>query len=120
MNDFDPQKPFIGTDGLFYENIVERLQERPVKDWRAGYLKRCKERGYDEKEALNRLREIPKESADVAAYFERTFGEPGAQGSVSARTGGAAIGQAAAHSVHSANQSQVQRGLGSPGHSQTP
>lgn len=37
---FDPRKPFIGTDGLEYENLGERLQGRPRDCPRNDHIRR--------------------------------------------------------------------------------
>lgn len=37
-NDFDPQAPCIGSDGLEYEDLAARIEGRPAECWRNSHI----------------------------------------------------------------------------------
>lgn len=108
-DDFDPEAPLVGTDGLLYENFIARLQDRPVNDWRCRYFEVCRILGYSEERAIVNLIAIGN-APDRVEYWSKSFSSP-AIGSP-AGIGSPRTCQATPHSVYPANHAKVRRRMG--------
>lgn len=42
LSDFDPQKPFIGSDGLEYADVAAKILGEPIENWRNGNVCRIR------------------------------------------------------------------------------
>jgi len=49
MNDFDPQAPFTGSDGLVYACVADKILAQPFGCWRNENILHARRQGVEEK-----------------------------------------------------------------------
>ena len=112
LHDFDPQKPFIASDGLEYACAADKLLDTPIDNWRNRRIQAERAHGASEKAIRDWVRLYDGDDPSHATLTSLATIAAVARYSHQPRADGAGPGQAPADPVHPADQPPLPRWLG--------